>query len=83
MMDSWAKRSTAIRSRVKATVEIIVKNIRAYPRTCVGCQKSGRDVMISVAQNAMEIHDIFLTQEQADELSKELAQMKFMNNEKL
>lgn len=52
----------------------IIDNIRTHPRTVLGCCKYNRDVMISYMRvdDPIRVYDMFLTQEQAIDLLKEL-----------
>ncbi len=59
------------------SMQIKVKSVRAYDKQCRGCEKYNREVMISVEPDDLPkdkycIHDIFLTQQQAEILAVEL-----------
>lgn len=56
-------------------METVTKDIRCYGKHVIGCEKHNRDVMISYCGNSEIIHDVFLTQEQAKKLSKELLEI--------
>ncbi len=49
---------------------------RAYDKGCYGCQKHGKDIMIAITYegdpNRHGVHDLFLTQEMAEFLLREL-----------
>jgi hypothetical protein len=58
--------------------EIEIKNIRAHGNGCIGCKRHEKDVMISFTNTSEEkersrVTDLFLTQEQAELLLKELS----------
>ena len=66
-------------------MEIIVKNIQVYPRTCVGCVTQNRDIMVAVLDKQSDrddIHDVFLTTEQAEQLVRDLQDRLKTNLEK-
>lgn len=51
-------------------MELILENIRAHDRECIGCRHHERDIMLSFIHEAepQKVHDLFLTQAQAVEL---------------
>ncbi len=55
-------------------MQLQLKNIRAYDKQVYGCQKHGKQVMISFMFEGDDkyVHDLFLTQEMAEYLLKEL-----------
>jgi len=55
-------------------MEALVKNIRAYDRIVSGCQRHGADVMLSFRRTDEKrvVHDLFISNEQAEALIKEL-----------
>ena len=59
-------------------MELIATTIRAYDSGCIGCQRHDRDIMLSFMYEGdperSKIHDLFLTQEQALALHKELGE---------
>ena len=60
-----------------------IKNVRALGKKCIGCREFNSDIMISmVAKNGehTDFHDFFLTNEQAEQLVKEL-QLRLQRNE--
>lgn len=65
-------------------MEYIAKEIKAYSKNNIGCKRHNRDVMISF-YDGESVHDVFLTQQQADELRKLLKDRMFTNrkNEKM
>ncbi len=55
-------------------MNIVSNSIAVYGASCWGCTHTQRDIMISVLQEPRpEIHDIFLTREQALQLIEDLA----------
>lgn len=60
-------------ARRTQNMELIIKNIRTHYRGVNGCKRHKRDVMVSFMHEGDEsVHDIFLTQEQAEGLLKDL-----------
>lgn len=57
-------------------MEFEAQTARAYGRKCVGCELHGKEVMLSFGVNhgglSTVIHDVFLTQSQAESLMREL-----------
>ena len=57
-------------------MELIIKTIRTYCKGVIGCKRHNRDVMISFTHEAETVpnavHDLFLTQEQAEGLLESL-----------
>jgi hypothetical protein len=58
--------------------EVEIKNIRAHGNGCIGCKRHEKDVMISFTntlanKEESRVTDLFLTQEQAELLLKELS----------
>jgi hypothetical protein len=64
--------------------ETEVKNIRAYDKGVKGCQRHDKDVMLAFdsTNEEYDIKDLFLTQEQAEFLHKELGEVIARNNER-
>lgn len=69
-----------------------VKNIRAYSKRCIGCQRHGKAVMMSISPVSSKIYDIkdfFLTKKQARQIYTELGivlgdnKVPFRENEKV
>jgi hypothetical protein len=65
--------------------EIEIKSIRAYGNGCIGCRRHDKDVMISFTntlanKGESRVTDLFLTQEQAEFLLKELSVAVNQNN---
>lgn len=54
--------------------EKIVNSIRAYGKSCYGCEKTGKDVMISISPvgSGLDIFDYFMGRHQAELFVKEL-----------
>lgn len=63
--------------------EVEAKNVRAYDKNCTGCLRHQKDVMISFdsTEEGYDIKDLFLTQDQAEFLLKELSEVVERNNE--
>jgi len=63
--------------------EVEVKNIRAYDKNVHGCIKHGKDVMIAfnTHDKGYTIKDLFLNQDQAEFLLKELFEAVSRNKE--
>ena len=51
---------------------IKVKNIRAYDKYCIGCQRHGAHIMISYVNEDNTITDLFLDESQSKSLLEEL-----------
>jgi len=53
-------------------MELLIDTIRSHYHGCYGCQRFNRDVMISFTYEGdperNKVHDLFLTQEQAEHL---------------
>jgi len=65
-----------------------VDNFRVYDKTCVGCRRVGKDIMVVFAgkpasddrdKGQSYIHDFFLSQDQAKDLIEQL-QKQLENN---
>ncbi len=63
--------------------EKIVKTIRVYGKDCIGCRIKEKDVMLSYNTEDFKalIGDLFLTQEMAENLLKELGNVLTSNKE--
>lgn len=51
-------------------MELILENILAHDRKCIGCRNHERDIMLSFIhdKDTEKVHDLFLTQAQAIDL---------------
>ncbi len=60
-------------------MELIIDTINAYDKECHGCQRHNRDVMIAITQEnepvEHAVHDLFLTQAQAEKLLQSLTKV--------
>jgi hypothetical protein len=62
-------------------MEFIVKTMHVYGKNCLGCQYHKKDVMLSFSTpEGLRIHDIFLTNAQAQQLIIQLRKT-LRNNE--
>jgi hypothetical protein len=64
-------------------MEVVVKYARSYHRRSIGCQRHERDVMIALSNERsteFEVHDFFLTQEQAILLIEDLKRVISIND---
>lgn len=57
-------------------MELIIKNIRTHYRGVNGCKRHDRDVMVAFVCEGDEsqVHDLFLTQKQAEGLLKNITE---------
>lgn len=53
-------------------MEAIAHNIRAYGQNCNGCVRLKKDIMIGTMTPEKEFVDIFLNNDQAEELARDL-----------
>ena len=65
-------------------MELVIENIRAHDRQCIGCRNHNRDVMLSFMHtgDTEKVHDLFLTHLQALDLLVSLMQVIARNTEK-
>ena len=71
--DKFSTASADQSAEAPFVMELIIKNIRTHYRGVNGCKRHKRDVMVSFMHEGDEsVHDIFLTQEQAEGLLKDL-----------
>ena len=56
-------------------LEIFPTTLHLYPKTCFGCKKHEKDVMLTIYDNET-FHDVFLTQEQFDSLKDSINSFK-------
>lgn len=54
-------------------MEIVAENSSVHGRNCIGCKTYERDIMLSFLEGSV-VHDVFLTQEQANALLKQLTE---------
>lgn len=65
-------------------MELITTTITAYDANCIGCKRHSKPVMLSFmfeGDQEDKVHDLFLTQEQAESLHQKLGEAIQRNKE--
>lgn len=63
--------------------EAIIKEIRAFGKGCLGCERHKKDIMLAYNSEGNEnIVDLFLSQKQAEGLVSELSEALSRNEQK-
>lgn len=56
-------------------LEIFPESINLYPKTCFGCRKHEKDVMLTI-YDGKTFHDVFLTQEHFENFKADINSFK-------
>lgn len=71
-------------SEIFSNTEHEVKFINAYDKGCVGCQRFGKAIMLSISEEgSKEVQDFFLNTTQAKKLLEELTERMEKNKKPL